>query len=175
MYNVSNAHSRLVLVRNFHAGMRDVQAKEPKLYDVLKRTADLFALYWIEQVRSGAAPVRRHCVGTGPTRPWTLVVETLPGGTCARGSQTLADLLEDSYLSGRQATLVRQQVRQLLTELRPDAVALVDAWNFADHTLQSAIGRFDGNVYQALFDWVRRWPGLHAVAVARPSSVLTAV
>ena len=71
------------------------------------------------------------------------------------GAQTLADHLEDGYLSGRQAGLVRQQVRTLLGQVRPDAVALVDAWNFPDHVLASAIGRYDGNVYQAMFDWVR--------------------
>ena len=70
-------------------------------------------------------------------------------------AQTLADHLEDGYLRGRQAGLVRQQVRTLLGQVRPDAVALVDAWNFPDHVLASAIGRYDGNVYQAMFDWVR--------------------
>ena len=65
-------------------------------------------------------------------------------------------LLEDGYVSGRQAALLRDEVRTLLAELRPDAVGLVDAWNFPDTTLASAIGREDGRVYESLYELVRR-------------------
>ncbi len=33
------------------------------------------------------------------------------------------------------------QVRLLLAELRPEAVALVDSFGFADYTLNSSLGR----------------------------------
>jgi acyl-CoA oxidase len=33
---------------------------------------------------------------------------------------------------------------------------LVDAFDFPDHVLSSAIGRYDGNVYEALFDAAQR-------------------
>ena len=45
----------------------------------------------------------------------------------------------------------RAAVRALLAELRPDAVALVDAFEFPDNTLCSALGRYDGNVYESLY------------------------
>ena len=62
----------------------------------------------------------------------------------------LAEFLEHGHLSQAQATLLRQQVRSLLQELRPQAVALVDAWGIADCELNSALGRHDGRVYEAL-------------------------
>ena len=34
--------------------------------------------------------------------------------------------------------------------MRPDAVPLVDAWGHSDHLLNSALGRYDGDVYRAL-------------------------
>jgi len=34
----------------------------------------------------------------------------------------------------------------------PNAVALVDAFEFPDRVLNSTIGRFDGNVYEALYE-----------------------
>lgn len=34
---------------------------------------------------------------------------------------------------------------------RPEAVALVDAFDYSDYVLNSALGRFDGNVYEDLF------------------------
>ena len=36
------------------------------------------------------------------------------------------------------------QVRSLLAALRPEAVALVDAWDYSDYELNSALGRYDG-------------------------------
>ena len=81
--------------------------------------------------------------------------------------QRLVDLVEDCYVSSSQAALLREEVRALLDEVRPDAVALVDAWNFPDTTLASAIGRADGRVYEALFELVRTAPSIpHAAACA---------
>lgn len=39
-----------------------------------------------------------------------------------------------------------------MCQVRPNAVALVDAFNYTDHFLGSALGRYDGNVYQTLDD-----------------------
>lgn len=46
----------------------------------------------------------------------------------------------------------------LLREIRPNAVALVDAYDFPDTVLQSCLGRFDGQVYQALYDYAKSSP-----------------
>eukprot|EP01065_Artemidia_motanka_P020324 TRINITY_DN2433_c7_g1_i1.p1 TRINITY_DN2433_c7_g1~~TRINITY_DN2433_c7_g1_i1.p1 ORF type:complete len:702 (+),score=237.82 TRINITY_DN2433_c7_g1_i1:62-2167(+) len=46
---------------------------------------------------------------------------------------------------------VRMHIRNLLAEIRPDAVTLVDAFEFPDNVLCSALGRYDGNVYETLF------------------------
>ena len=45
---------------------------------------------------------------------------------------------------------MRQAVRELCLELRPDAVTLVDAYEFHDNVLNSALGRHDGRVYESL-------------------------
>lgn len=37
-----------------------------------------------------------------------------------------------------------------MREVRPDAVALVDSFGFEDYVLNSALGRYDGDVYTAL-------------------------
>ena len=41
---------------------------------------------------------------------------------------------------------------QVMRELRPDAIALVDGFGFEDYLLNSAIGRHDGDVYTALLE-----------------------
>ena len=40
----------------------------------------------------------------------------------------------------------------------PDAVALVDSFGFLDSQLKSTIGRFDGQVYEAIYEEARRNP-----------------
>lgn len=45
----------------------------------------------------------------------------------------------------------------LMTErVRPHAVKLVDAWAIPDYLLDSALGRYDGKVYERLFDLAYR-------------------
>jgi acyl-CoA oxidase len=36
----------------------------------------------------------------------------------------------------------------MCSAIRPEAVALVDAWDFPDRALNSTIGGFDGDVYE---------------------------
>jgi len=55
-------------------------------------------------------------------------------------------------LSKDQYKLIRECAYNVLKELRPDAVPLVDSFDIPDSVLRSAIGRYDGNVYEALFD-----------------------
>ncbi|KAF5990155.1 acyl-CoA oxidase [Fusarium bulbicola] len=52
----------------------------------------------------------------------------------------------------RQIQLARtKRTLSLLDEIRPHAVRLVDAWSFPDWQLDSALGRYDGKVYEDLF------------------------
>ncbi|KAI8056255.1 acyl-CoA dehydrogenase/oxidase [Syncephalis plumigaleata] len=62
----------------------------------------------------------------------------------------LGDHLEAGYLQPTHGSLARAAVRRLLQEIRPDALALVDAFNVSDRSLGSALGRWDGRVYEAL-------------------------
>lgn len=41
---------------------------------------------------------------------------------------------------------------EVLNNIRPNAVALVDAFDFPDSSLMSALGREDGNIYEALWE-----------------------
>ena len=46
---------------------------------------------------------------------------------------------------------IDRQINALMDEIRPDAIALVDAFGFSDeYELRSTIGRKDGNVYEAI-------------------------
>lgn len=47
---------------------------------------------------------------------------------------------------------------EMLAALRPNAVALVDAFDFHDMVLNSALGCYDGNVYERLYEWAQKTP-----------------
>jgi len=54
----------------------------------------------------------------------------------------------------------RARVAVLLVDIRPDAVALVDGFGISDEQLNksSTLGRYDGNVYEAIYAEARRCP-----------------
>ena len=51
-----------------------------------------------------------------------------------------------------QYRMIRTTAYNVMTELRDDCIPLTDAFDFPDKVLKSTIGRYDGNVYEALFD-----------------------
>ncbi|XP_067666720.1 peroxisomal acyl-coenzyme A oxidase 1-like [Haliotis asinina] len=68
----------------------------------------------------------------------------------------LGEFMIDGYISSKQATLLNQRLLDLLADIRPNAVAFVDAFDVPDNVLKSALGRYDGNVYEALFESAKR-------------------
>jgi len=67
----------------------------------------------------------------------------------------LTNILDENWgdiIEKDQYKIIRTAVNGLLNEIRPDCVSLVDAFDYPDNILRSSIGRYDGNVYEALFD-----------------------
>ena len=64
---------------------------------------------------------------------------------------------------------LREVVQELILEVRPAAISLVDAFDYPDHVLRSVLGRRDGDVYNAMWEWVKHNPrnkhknGVHPV------------
>merc|ERR1719245_2710666 len=50
------------------------------------------------------------------------------------------------------------RIHLLLDRIRPDAVGLVDALGFDDEQLKSTLGRYDGNVYEAIYEEAKLSP-----------------
>jgi len=62
------------------------------------------------------------------------------------------------YFTTEHSENILRTINTLLTEIRPDAVALTDGLGYVDHDLETCIGQADGNVYEAVYDWARRSP-----------------
>jgi len=60
------------------------------------------------------------------------------------------------FLNHKSLLMVKRAVKQLTTAIRPDSVALTDAFDFPDEVLNSTIGRFDGNIYEASYESAKK-------------------
>lgn len=70
----------------------------------------------------------------------------------------LGDFLTCGYLNAEQSYGLKQQVVLLLEQIRPEAVALVDAFALPDYYLHSALGRYDGRVYETMTEMAENEP-----------------
>jgi acyl-CoA oxidase len=62
-----------------------------------------------------------------------------------------AEFLLIEALSIKQLQNVVSRIQELMSRIRPHAVRLADAWSIPDYLLESALGSYDGNVYNNLF------------------------
>lgn len=74
-------------------------------------------------------------------------------------------LFQAGLLTVPQVLQISVRIKELLLQLRPNAVALVDAFDFHDQKLKSVLGRYDGNVYEHMYEWARHSP-LNATEVS---------
>ncbi|KAJ8109125.1 hypothetical protein OPT61_g7687 [Boeremia exigua] len=110
-----------------------------------------------------------HNALNSPTRPALSATTTEALKICFRlfalytlEQSATSFILTTSIPSSCLATLP-DAVLELMARLRPHAVKLVDAWSIPDYLLDSALGRFDGKVYEQLFDMAHRRNPLNRV------------
>ncbi|GAA5797477.1 hypothetical protein HPULCUR_002863 [Helicostylum pulchrum] len=70
----------------------------------------------------------------------------------------LSEFLLSGYLSPEQSAMLKEQVISLLEQVRPQAVGLVDAFALPDYYLHSALGRYDGRVYESMTEMAEAEP-----------------
>ena len=67
-------------------------------------------------------------------------------------------VFQAGLLNVPQLAQITQRIKALLADIRPNAVALVDSFDYRDETLNSVLGRYDGNVYESMFEWAKKSP-----------------
>eukprot|EP00029_Vermamoeba_vermiformis_P011317 TRINITY_DN618_c0_g1_i1.p1 TRINITY_DN618_c0_g1~~TRINITY_DN618_c0_g1_i1.p1 ORF type:complete len:664 (-),score=192.51 TRINITY_DN618_c0_g1_i1:1215-3020(-) len=79
----------------------------------------------------------------------------------SRLANELGDFAGSTHFSSEQVNFLREAYRDMLGEVRVESIGLADAWEFSDHTLNSCLGRYDGNVYEALYKRAKQDPLNH--------------
>jgi acyl-CoA oxidase len=62
-----------------------------------------------------------------------------------------SEFLLSGAITTDQLSPITSRIQSLMMQVRPHAVCLVDAWSVPDYLLESALGRYDGDVYNDLF------------------------
>ncbi|KAI7254717.1 acyl-CoA oxidase [Hortaea werneckii] len=70
--------------------------------------------------------------------------------------QEARDFLKAQAVSDEDLDQLPETIQTLMADIRPHAVNLVDAWRIPDFLLDSALGRYDGKVYEDLFNRAHR-------------------
>jgi acyl-CoA oxidase len=66
-------------------------------------------------------------------------------------------------VSNEQLDQLPDRIQELMLRIRPHAVNLVDSWSIPDYLLDSALGRYDGKVYEDLFNRAHRLNPLNRI------------
>lgn len=66
--------------------------------------------------------------------------------------EKMGEFYESGYLGNKQSEMIREGIRIRLHSIRPNAVALCDAWSHSDFSLNSTLGRYDGKYIDALWE-----------------------
>ncbi|XP_015587511.1 probable peroxisomal acyl-coenzyme A oxidase 1 [Cephus cinctus] len=72
--------------------------------------------------------------------------------------QRVGDFLRFSCLNAEDVPSLQKCLEEALLAIRPNAVGIVDGFDIRDEILASALGAYDGNVYQRLFDEAMKSP-----------------
>ncbi|XP_017491824.1 PREDICTED: probable peroxisomal acyl-coenzyme A oxidase 1 [Rhagoletis zephyria] len=70
----------------------------------------------------------------------------------------LSDILQCISFSDVELRSLQTRLETALKQLRPDAVPIVDGFDFPDRLLSSTLGSYDGNVYERMFDLAKQSP-----------------
>ncbi|KAF9576510.1 hypothetical protein EC968_007988 [Mortierella alpina] len=130
IYNASVAHCQLILVQNFILGIRG-EMPQPE-----------------GMVVPPLAAVAKEALADLSDLFALHTIHERPG-----------EFLTSGYLEAKHVSMLGEAVMELMEKkVRPNAVGFVDAFAFPDYLLNSAIGAFDGRVYERYTEMATREP-----------------
>ncbi|KAK2745917.1 hypothetical protein FQN57_003530 [Myotisia sp. PD_48] len=75
------------------------------------------------------------------------------------------DFFSAGATSNAQLDALPDKILEVMSRIRPHAVKLVDSWKIPDFLLDSALGRYDGKVYEDLYNRAHRLNPLNKITV----------
>uniref|UniRef100_A0A0K0FN52 Acyl-coenzyme A oxidase n=1 Tax=Strongyloides venezuelensis TaxID=75913 RepID=A0A0K0FN52_STRVS len=66
-----------------------------------------------------------------------------------------SSVLKYNLMTSNELDKIKIEIYEILKKIRPQAVSIVDSFDFTDRDLVSVLGRRDGNVYENLLKWAQ--------------------
>ncbi|XP_045482305.1 probable peroxisomal acyl-coenzyme A oxidase 1 [Harmonia axyridis] len=88
----------------------------------------------------------------------TVLVQLQQLYTVNTALRCIGDLLRFTSCQGKDINVLQLWLEELLAAIRPNAVGIVDGFDISDEILSSALGAYDGNVYDRLFEEASKSP-----------------
>nr|XP_054748420.1 peroxisomal acyl-coenzyme A oxidase 1-like [Lytechinus pictus] len=161
------AHCHLYCVESFFDGVNSTDASQPAV-DALMALCQLYAIFGISQ-NKGDLLQDGYMIGEQLDMLERQLIDLL--AIIRPIAVTLVDFydiysflcfvliwFQDGYMNGEQLDILERQLIDLLAIIRPIAVTLVDSYDIPDKMLSSVLGRYDGNVYENLYEWAKKAP-----------------
>uniref|UniRef100_A0AAF5DFT5 Acyl-coenzyme A oxidase n=2 Tax=Strongyloides stercoralis TaxID=6248 RepID=A0AAF5DFT5_STRER len=70
-------------------------------------------------------------------------------------TESPSGIILEGFLDNAQMSLISKRIKILLSQLKNDAVSIVDSFDLTDRQLNSVLGRRDGHVYDNLLKWAQ--------------------
>ncbi|XP_063700828.1 probable peroxisomal acyl-coenzyme A oxidase 1 [Culicoides brevitarsis] len=121
----------------------------------LASTADAHCRAFL--VQSSYVMINQACRDVSPALGDVLkhIIELFAVDTCIK---SLADLQRYTTITETDINNLQTTLENLLAKIRPNAVSIVDGFDIPDKVLGSALGVYDGNVYEKLFEEAQKSP-----------------
>lgn len=121
----------------------------------LARTADAHCRAFL--VQSGYEMIEKSCQ-TAPAELVRALRDIYELYAYDEALKVVGDLLLFTTISESDITRLQQKLEDALAAIRPNAVGIVDSFDIPDMVLGSALGAYDGNVYERLFEEAKKSP-----------------
>ncbi|XP_065085923.1 probable peroxisomal acyl-coenzyme A oxidase 1 [Ochlerotatus camptorhynchus] len=121
----------------------------------LARTADAHCRAFL--VQSGYEMIEKSCATIPPELARALrdIYELY---AYDEAMKVVGDLLRFTTITESDISRLQQKLEDSLAAMRPNAVSIVDSFDIPDTVLGSALGAYDGNVYERLFEEAKKSP-----------------
>lgn len=121
----------------------------------LARTADAHCRAFL--VQSGYEMIEKSC-STVPPELARALRDIYELYAFDEAMKVVGDLLRFTTITESDISRLQQKLEDSLAAIRPNAVGIVDSFDIPDMVLGSALGAYDGNVYERLFEEAKKSP-----------------
>ncbi|XP_037035975.1 probable peroxisomal acyl-coenzyme A oxidase 1 [Bradysia coprophila] len=121
----------------------------------LAQSADAHCRAFIVQTAYEMTKNLESTVSTALATVLRQLIELYAVETCMK---SIGDLIRFAGLTETGVQELQQRLENLLTQIRPNAVGIVDGFDIPDKILSSALGAYDGNVYERLYLEAKKSP-----------------